>query len=61
MDVALNAEFNVKVARYNTHGYSQTSFDRAEPIELSHAYDRKAEIQLWNSNVTSVYVTCAVA
>uniref|UniRef100_M4B3E9 Uncharacterized protein n=1 Tax=Hyaloperonospora arabidopsidis (strain Emoy2) TaxID=559515 RepID=M4B3E9_HYAAE len=30
MDIALNAEFNFKAARYGTHGHAQSSFDRAE-------------------------------
>ena len=44
VDVALNAEFNFKAARYGTHGYSQSSSDRAEPMEICNAED-EAELQ----------------
>ena len=41
MDIALNAEFNFKAARFGTHGYnpnsanSFSSFNRLEPMNLS--------------------------
>ena len=40
--IALNAEFNFKAARYGTHGHAQISFDRDEPMDLSHADDEEA-------------------
>ena len=45
MDIALNAEFNLKAARYGTHGHTQNSFDKAEPMDLSHVDDEKADLQ----------------
>ena len=45
MDIALNAEFNFKAARYGTHGHARSSFDRADPADLSHADDDEAELQ----------------
>ena len=45
VDIALNAEFNFKAARYGTHGHAQSSFDKAEPMDLSHADDDEAELQ----------------
>ena len=44
VDIALNAEFNFKAARYGTHGHAQSSFDRAESMDLSHADDGEAEL-----------------
>ena len=44
VDVALNAEFNFKAARYGTHGYSQSSSDRAEPMDICNA-EEEAELQ----------------
>ena len=45
VDIALNTEFNFKADRYNTHGHTQYLFDKAEPMDLSHADDDKAELQ----------------
>ena len=45
VDIALNSEFNFRSARYNTHGHVPNSFDRAEPIDPSHADDEEAELQ----------------
>ena len=45
VDIALNAGFNIKAARYSTHGLAQSSFDRAQPMDLSHADDDEAELQ----------------
>ena len=45
MDIAFKAEFNFKAARYDTHGHAQSSLDRAEPMDLSHADDGEAELQ----------------
>ena len=45
VDIALSAEFIVKAARYGTHGYAKNLFDRAEPMDLSHADDEEAELQ----------------
>ena len=42
-DIALNAEFNFKAARYGTHGNAQSTLDRAEPMDLSHVDDDEAE------------------
>uniref|UniRef100_A0AAV1TZI5 CCHC-type domain-containing protein n=1 Tax=Peronospora matthiolae TaxID=2874970 RepID=A0AAV1TZI5_9STRA len=41
VDIALNAEFNFKAARYGTHGHAQRSFDGAEPMDLSHAEEEE--------------------
>ena len=45
VEVALNAEFNFRAARYGTHGYNQSSSDRAEPMDLSYAEGDEAELQ----------------
>ena len=45
VDISLNAEFNFKAARYGTHGHAQYSFNRAEPMDVSHADDEEAELQ----------------
>ena len=52
MDIALNAEFNFKAARFGTHGYSANSansfrsFNRPESMDLSLAETNKeAELQ----------------
>uniref|UniRef100_M4BEZ0 Uncharacterized protein n=1 Tax=Hyaloperonospora arabidopsidis (strain Emoy2) TaxID=559515 RepID=M4BEZ0_HYAAE len=42
VEIALDAEFNFKAARYGTHGHAQNSFDRAETMDLSHADDEEA-------------------
>ena len=44
VDIALNAEFNFKAARYGTHGHAQSSFDRTESMDLSHVDDGEAEL-----------------
>ena len=51
VDIALNAEFNFKAARFGTHGYnlnstnSFNSFNRPEPMDLSLAEtDEEAEL-----------------
>ena len=47
VDIALNAEFNVKAARYGTHGYhpssssTSDSSSRPEPMDLSFAEERE--------------------
>ena len=43
--IAINVEFNFKAARYGTHGHAQSSLDRAEPMDVSHADDDEAELQ----------------
>ena len=45
VDVALNAEFNFKAARYGTQCQNSSSFDKAEPMDLSHAEGEEAELQ----------------
>ena len=45
VDIALNAEFNFKAARYGTHGHAQSSFGGPEPMDLSHVDDDDAELQ----------------
>ena len=45
MGIALNAEFNFETALYGTHGHAQSSRDRAELMDLSHADDDEAELQ----------------
>ena len=45
VDVALNAEFNFKAARYGTQCQNLSSFDKAEPMDLSHAEGDEAELQ----------------
>ena len=51
MDIALNAEFNFKAARFVTHGYnpnsanSFSSFNRPEPLGLSLA-ETDEEVEL---------------
>ena len=57
VDIALNAEFNFKAARYGTHGYNQSSFDRAEPWKS--AMQKKLSFKLLSSIETSVDVSCA--
>ena len=59
VDIALNAEFNFKAARYGTHGHAQSSFDKAEPMDLSYADDDEAGLQAvkMQSNIRRFY-TC---
>ena len=52
VDIALNAEFNFKAARFGTHGYNPNSansfcsFNRPEPMDLSLAEtDKEAELR----------------
>ena len=52
MDIALNAEFNFKAARFGTHGFSPnsansfSSFNRPEPMDLGVAEtDEEAELR----------------
>ena len=45
VDVALNAEFNFKASRYGTQCQNSSSFDKAEPMDLSHAEGEEAELQ----------------
>ena len=45
VDIALNAEFNLKPARYGTHGHVSSSTDRSEPMDLSYAECEEAELQ----------------
>ena len=45
VDISLNAKSNFKAARYGTHGHAQYSFNRAEPMDVSHADDEEAELQ----------------
>ena len=45
VDTALDAEFSYKATRYGTHRHAQSSFDRSELMDLSHADDNKAELQ----------------
>ena len=59
VDVALNAKFNFKAARYGTHGYSQSSPDRAEPWK-SAMQRMKLSFKLLSSIKTSVDVLGAV-
>ena len=44
VDIALNAELIFKAARYGAHGHAQSSFDRAETVDLSRADDEEAEL-----------------
>ena len=47
VDIALNAEFNFKAARYGTHGHhasSSSMSDRPEPMDLSLAEEGEAEL-----------------
>ena len=41
VDVALNAAFNFKAARYDTHSYRMSKVDRPEPIDFSLAENDK--------------------
>ena len=52
VDIALNAEFNFKAARFGTHGYNPNSansfgsFNRPEPMDLSLAEtEEEAELR----------------
>uniref|UniRef100_M4BM31 Uncharacterized protein n=1 Tax=Hyaloperonospora arabidopsidis (strain Emoy2) TaxID=559515 RepID=M4BM31_HYAAE len=52
VDIALNAEFNFKAARFGTHGFSPnsansfSSFNRPEPMDLGVAEtDEEAELR----------------
>ena len=44
VDIALNAEFNFKAARYGTHGHAHRSFDGAEYMDLSHAEEEDRDL-----------------
>ena len=61
VDIELNAEFNLK-QRYGTHGHVQYSFDRAEPLDVSHADDEEAELQAVEQQLNiRRYYTCGSA
>ena len=59
VDVALNAEFNFKAARYGTHGYSQSSSDRAVPMDICNA-EEEAELQTAEQHQNIRRCLCAV-
>uniref|UniRef100_A0AAV1U0R1 Uncharacterized protein n=1 Tax=Peronospora matthiolae TaxID=2874970 RepID=A0AAV1U0R1_9STRA len=43
VDIALNADFNFKAARFGYNGHARRSIDGAEPMDLSHATEEERD------------------